>query len=187
MRRLSLVVLMGLVMISFSCKDSTKDSEKEVEVKEVTRVEEKKEKYVLNKNDVYFEGSDVTAKLFEVYQKISENLVSGDLEGAKEYENTLLEIIHSDEINKWSRVEQIIKKLSEIKDLDTYRVGFFDLTKELEMPFKKEITKGEVYMQYCPMAFNNKGAYWFASDKEIMNPYFGDEMLHCGGVKETFK
>ena len=108
-----------------------------------------------------------------------------NLEGAKKHENILLEVIHRREGEV--ELEQIVKKLSEIKDLDTYRVGFYDLTRELEKPFEKEITSGQIYMQYCPMAFNNKGAYWFASDKEIMNPYFGDEMLHCGGVKETFK
>lgn len=187
MRRLPVVIIMGLAMISFSCKDATKGSKDEIEVRESVKSDEDKEKYVLNKNAVYFENSDVTAKLFEVYQMISESLVNGDLKGAKEHENMLLEVIHSGDLNEWSRVEQVVKNLSEINDLDTYRVGFFDLTKQLEVPFKEEITKGEVFMQYCPMAFNNKGAYWFASDKEIMNPYFGDEMLHCGGIKETFK
>lgn len=41
------------------------------------------------------------------------------------------------------------------------------------------------YYQYCPMANNEKGAYWISENKEIRNPYFGDKMLKCGENKET--
>lgn len=43
----------------------------------------------------------------------------------------------------------------------------------------------ELYKQYCPMAFDDKGAYWLSDSKEIMNPYFGSMMLKCGVVQET--
>ncbi len=39
---------------------------------------------------------------------------------------------------------------------------------------------------FCPMAFNDKGAFWLQTDKMVMNPYFGDEMLHCGAFKATY-
>jgi hypothetical protein len=44
---------------------------------------------------------------------------------------------------------------------------------------------GSIYVQYCPMANEGKGGYWLSSQEEIMNPYYGDDMLHCGEVKET--
>jgi hypothetical protein len=37
------------------------------------------------------------------------------------------------------------------------------------------------------MAKNGDGAYWLASEKEIKNPYYGDDMLNCGEVKEEIK
>ncbi|MGV8962614.1 MAG: efflux RND transporter periplasmic adaptor subunit [Candidatus Saccharimonadaceae bacterium] len=43
------------------------------------------------------------------------------------------------------------------------------------------------YYQYCPMANNDQGAYWFSETKEIRNPYFGEAMLACGETKETIK
>jgi Cu(I)/Ag(I) efflux system membrane fusion protein len=43
-----------------------------------------------------------------------------------------------------------------------------------------------LYLQYCPMAIGNEGADWLSREKTIRNPYFGDEMLTCGTVKETF-
>jgi hypothetical protein len=56
---------------------------------------------------------------------------------------------------------------------------FFDLVKNTGL-------KGHtIYHQYCPMAFNDKGAYWLSSQPGIKNPYFGDEMLTCGETRDT--
>ncbi len=44
-------------------------------------------------------------------------------------------------------------------------------------------TSNQLYVQYCPMAIDNKGADWLAQEKEIRNPYFGDKMMTCGSVK----
>jgi Cu(I)/Ag(I) efflux system membrane fusion protein len=43
-----------------------------------------------------------------------------------------------------------------------------------------------VYLEFCPMAFDNKGAFWISAHKEIRNSYFGDKMLTCGEVKKEF-
>ena len=48
-----------------------------------------------------------------------------------------------------------------------------------------DISMGELYLEYCPMANGNTGGYWLSNEKEIRNPYFGDKMLKCGSVKET--
>lgn len=41
------------------------------------------------------------------------------------------------------------------------------------------------YYQYCPMAFNDQGAYWLSRESDIKNPYFGPKMPTCGEVRET--
>lgn len=41
----------------------------------------------------------------------------------------------------------------------------------------------KLYVDYCPMANNNKGAYWLSKTKEIRNPYLGKKMPDCGEVK----
>ena len=43
----------------------------------------------------------------------------------------------------------------------------------------------KLYWHYCPMAFNNSGAYWMSNEREIRNPYFGNEMLECGSVQDS--
>jgi len=45
----------------------------------------------------------------------------------------------------------------------------------------------KLYMAHCPMALDGKGANWVSEFPEIRNPYFGDEMLECGEVKEELK
>lgn len=81
-----------------------------------------------------------------------------------------------------------INSISNLADIEKQRAEFvsFNLTlyKSLKMfGLKDEIT----YYQYCPMANNNKGAFWFSDTKEIRNPYFGEKMMKCGENKETLK
>jgi len=46
--------------------------------------------------------------------------------------------------------------------------------------------KGQkLYWDYCPMAFDNNGAYWLSFEREIKNPYFGSKMLNCGSVEDS--
>jgi Cu(I)/Ag(I) efflux system membrane fusion protein len=41
-----------------------------------------------------------------------------------------------------------------------------------------------LYVQKCPMANNNKGAVWLSREKDIRNPYYGEQMMTCGSVIE---
>lgn len=47
------------------------------------------------------------------------------------------------------------------------------------------LKNARVYHQYCPMAFNDKGAFWLSDNSEIQNPYFGKKMLECGEVTDS--
>ena len=42
-----------------------------------------------------------------------------------------------------------------------------------------------VYHQYCPMAFNDAGAFWLSNVADIKNPYLPKKMLTCGEVKDS--
>ncbi|MGX5913251.1 efflux RND transporter periplasmic adaptor subunit [Aliidiomarina sp. Khilg15.8] len=43
------------------------------------------------------------------------------------------------------------------------------------------------YKMFCPMAFNNEGAFWLQPDSRLLNPFFGASMLRCGERIETFE
>lgn len=42
-----------------------------------------------------------------------------------------------------------------------------------------------IFHEYCPMAFNEKGATWLSDESEIKNPYFGKKMMECGEVTDS--
>ncbi len=73
--------------------------------------------------------------------------------------------------------DQIEQQRSNFETLST---NLYELTKALGAGQK-------VYRDYCPMAFDNKGAYWLSETEDIRNPYFGDMMLKCGKVKEIIE
>lgn len=72
------------------------------------------------------------------------------------------------------------------KDLEAKRKSFQTISDNLYNLMRVvKYDRQVVYYQYCPMAFNNQGAYWISKDSAIRNPYFGDKMLDCGETKET--
>ena len=81
----------------------------------------------------------------------------------------------------------LLSKISEASDIEEQRRLFFDVTEKMTGIVNESISSGEVYEQFCPMAFNNEGGYWLSTEEEIRNPYFGDRMLKCGKVTETIK
>jgi Cu(I)/Ag(I) efflux system membrane fusion protein len=42
------------------------------------------------------------------------------------------------------------------------------------------------YQAYCPMAQSGEGATWLQPQAELLNPYFGSAMLHCGEIQLQF-
>lgn len=64
----------------------------------------------------------------------------------------------------------------------------FDMLSKDMYDLVKICAAGEqIYVDYCPMYNNNKGAIWLSETKEIKNPYYGSEMLTCGKTTETIQ
>jgi Cu(I)/Ag(I) efflux system membrane fusion protein len=81
-----------------------------------------------------------------------------------------------------------LKQLGNTDDLEKQRAHFSTISDSiLEMAENFGLLRGSVYRHYCPMAFDNRGAYWLSEFEEIRNPYFGDEMMNCGEVKATYE
>lgn len=85
-------------------------------------------------------------------------------------------------------IQSSLDKIAQTKDAEEQRKHFETLSDNLiEAVEYFGVVENTVYRQYCPMAFKDQGAYWLSSEKEIRNPYFGDKMLTCGEVKETYQ
>ncbi len=67
------------------------------------------------------------------------------------------------------------------QDIETARAGFQKMSMGLITYLKAHADqRGGYEVVFCSMAFNNKGAYWVQKTGEIVNPYHGMMMLHCG-------
>ncbi|MBJ6366546.1 efflux RND transporter periplasmic adaptor subunit [Snuella sedimenti] len=73
--------------------------------------------------------------------------------------------------------------IAETLEIQEQRKHFRDLSLHLIDAIQRFGIDKKVYEQFCPMADNNKGAYWLSNEETILNPYFGDAMLNCGEVK----
>jgi len=84
-------------------------------------------------------------------------------------------------------LETHLDKLMESTNVEKQRQQF-EFISTLMIELVRTFGTGKtVYVQHCPMAFNDKGADWLAYEEQILNPYFGDEMLRCGMVKDSIE
>ncbi len=68
-----------------------------------------------------------------------------------------------------------------VQDIDSARLAFAKMSMGLIAYLKQNPgERGDLEVVFCPMAFNNKGAHWVQRTGEIVNPYHGMMMLHCG-------
>jgi Cu(I)/Ag(I) efflux system membrane fusion protein len=92
--------------------------------------------------------------------------------------------------NYWMQQQTALKahgdQLQESASIEEQRKQFSFFTNALVETLTAFGTSGDsLYLQHCPMAFNNEGADWLSAEEAILNPYFGDEMLTCGVVKSV--
>ncbi|MEQ8471869.1 MAG: DUF3347 domain-containing protein [Marinoscillum sp.] len=177
MKTTHLIIPMILLIGSlFGCGETKNRQDAKVESAE--EIKDKKAA-TLDVADVSWKDG-MTGKLFHNYLQLKMSLVNSDADGAATAAGNLAE-----SLDERMEIKEIAVKISDTKELDDQRAAFSQLTEQLEPLFKESLSEGTIYKQYCPMAFNNQGAYWFADIKEIRNPYFGDKMLKCGRVDET--
>lgn len=138
--------------------------------------------------------------VFNPYLRIKDALVAADVKtaAAKSSEVTVIlekvemALLKGEAHRKWmeqlKQMQESLKLIQSAKDIEIQRASFSRLSDALYMSIKAFGVDGlHAYYQYCPMAFDNKGAYWISDSEQISNPYFGEKMLRCGETKETLK
>ncbi|WP_052444467.1 DUF3347 domain-containing protein [Flammeovirga sp. OC4] len=124
------------------------------------------------------------AKAPQAYMKLSECLIASNPTAAQTYAKRLKSAMPSEAAEE---VNASIDAIINTDDLAAQRKSFETVTAYFLEVAKKGEAGMDIYLVHCPMAFNNTGANWLSATNEVVNPYFGDEMLHCGRVMETIK
>lgn len=125
-----------------------------------------KVKNALTKDDA--NGAAVAAKELLVTLNSSTS-ISSDIKLKDKYNTSLADAK--------SHVKHIADNAGKMEHQREY---FSLLSKDVYDLIKSFGTKQKVYQDYCPMYGDGKTGYWISETKEVINPYYGSEMLNCG-------
>ncbi|WP_347173915.1 efflux RND transporter periplasmic adaptor subunit [Polaribacter uvawellassae] len=138
--------------------------------------------------------------VFNSYIKLKDELVNEDANNAMLTSKIILENISQVDMkqltdknahNHWMTIEKEIKvsanSISKSSDIKVQRDHFKHLSSHLINAIKLFGINKKVFVDFCPMANNNKGAYWLSKQQKITNPYYGQAMLSCGEVKQILE
>ena len=137
--------------------------------------------------------------ILDDYLKLKNALTKDDSKGAAEAGKELYTTLKN---SKTDKIEANIKKtFTDIADdakehaehigdnsgkIDHQREHFAMLSKDVNDLIKVFGTDKKIYRDYCPMYDQGKSGYWISEVKDIKNPYYGSEMLTCGGITKTW-
>lgn len=128
-------------------------------------------------------------QIINTYLKLKEALTEDNESKALQLANQLKTEISNlsieDKAAKQSLIK-LIKTISTSKNIEQTRLHFQYLSNAMIALAKNTNPLNEtLYVQFCPMADNDQGAFWLSKEEEIKNPYFGSMMLKCGTVDQT--
>ncbi|OFY46883.1 MAG: hypothetical protein A2X22_04015 [Bacteroidetes bacterium GWF2_49_14] len=118
------------------------------------------------------------------------------MQAAREFNQSLskvdMKLLTGDAHLKWMDIADNLGKQINVvlksEKIEEQRLAFSGLSDQFYKAVKTFGLMGKtVYYQFCPMAFDNKGAYWLSETDQISNPYFGQAMLTCGETREIIK
>ena len=118
--------------------------------------------------------------IYDHYLKIQTDLANDSLKGVSGEADAIAKAVQGDNVKKLPEtVATEAETLSKASDLKAARAAFKPLSDSLIKYLADHHIK-EAYIEvYCPMA----NASWLQADKNVNNPYLGQEMPTCGEIK----
>ena len=140
--------------------------------------------------------TNVTKKYYNIKNALVESNVKNTSTAANELIQSLngvnMKLLEGEAHDSWMIIQPAILKgaqgISSTTDIEQQRKDFELLSNNLiEAVELFGVMSDVAYRAYCPMAFDDKGAYWLSEIKDIKNPYFGSAMLSCGENRAVYK
>ncbi len=192
MKNLSLVVIFSLCIAHTSCGQHGSHAT-------IDNSATKKTVVIPDLGKVSTENKKQLTSLGVAYFALKDALVATDAQTTSDKAKNFLEVLKTVDFTKMStkqqefftpffvNIEEDAKHIISNVEIGHQRSHFNRLSNEMFATLKGfKANKATIYQQFCPMAFDDKGAFWLSDKKEIKNPYFGDKMLKCGKVTDTF-
>lgn len=175
-----------LVVIVFMAACGTTDKEEKGVAKKDSTAHQEHEVAEMNKpvKSTIAVRDDKLNAILQHYVTLTTALVNGDPASARVASNAIE--AGAKELNGGAVIATTAAKITASPDIESQRAAYATLSNTyIELIKKSGLISGKLYVDYCPMAMNDKGAYWLSTGEEIRNPYFGQEMLTCGEVKDS--
>jgi len=151
--------------------------------------------------DTIYKVNDTVSERFRevvnLYLQISKALVDGNTDAVDKSVMLMIEKINAipfeafegEGLLAWQQhaglYQEKLKEMQHIEGLENKRSYFGHISEIMYCTVKSfDFQLEPLFMDFCPMAFDGKGAYWLSNSKTIQNPYFGSAMLNCGEIKE---
>ena len=117
---------------------------------------------------------------FDHYLKIQTDLANDSLTGISDEANAIAKTVQSDDKKTLpAEIGVEAEALAKATDLKSARAAFKPLSDSLIQYLAAHNAKDNYIQVYCPMA----RASWLQTNKEVNNPYLGQEMPTCGEIK----
>ncbi|MDD2598129.1 MAG: efflux RND transporter periplasmic adaptor subunit [Kiritimatiellae bacterium] len=132
---------------------------------------------------------------FEIHKQLAGDAPAGAKDAAvtmkEKLEQVNMGLLDHDAHMVWmehlKNLNRVVGKLAKEDKIVRQRELFYQLSQQLINSVKLFRLQQPVYQAFCPMAFNDTGATWLQSTKELLNPYFGKTMLRCGEIQATIE
>jgi Cu(I)/Ag(I) efflux system membrane fusion protein len=156
------------------------------------------------KSETVSEDQQAVSALTPVYKSYFElqmALASDDLKKAtesyaelkKRLSNVDMELFKGEAHTTWMKLSKSMTKFAEegikASDIEGSRKAFLGFSKniiDLHDTFGHADAE-DFYLTFCPMANNNKGAYWLQTVDTVYNSFYGAAMLRCGEIKQKLE
>jgi Cu(I)/Ag(I) efflux system membrane fusion protein len=139
--------------------------------------------------------------VYRVYLAVRKALAADDLPAAQEAAERAagamagvdMQLVKGEDHTAWMKsagsLKQMFGDMAKAGSIEDARKAFALCSEQMAALAGRfgSPTGGVLYRIKCPMAFDNRGAIWLQSKKDVSNPYFGNAMLRCGEVRDVFE
>jgi Cu(I)/Ag(I) efflux system membrane fusion protein len=131
---------------------------------------------------------ELIANILPGYFTLQDAMAKDDFEASKPAIDALMAQAGHD-----SPLSGILHKMMGAENMDALRRPLFEDFSNAVIDLVRanaESLTGDVYLMTCPMVYDNRddnSADWLQDHGELLNPYWGSGMLHCGQTKEKIR
>lgn len=177
------IIFICTIMLFSACGSNEQKESTQAETPQSSEQEKPKIKIEMPTFDSSKVEKAKIAPIIKAYLLLKDAFVASDFAQTQKMAAELASAVNSDALQS---IKADAEQIKQAKDIEAQRLVFYQLSAKLFILVKQFGGNAqELHQQYCPMAFDNQGAYWLSDKSEISNPYFGDQMLRCGMINET--